>query len=681
MSVKDSLKRLLYPKSIAVIGGGDWCRAVIEQNRSLGFSGDIWVVHPTRSEVAGIRAEPSVDNLPAAPDAAFVGVNREATVDAVAQLREKGAGGAVCFASGFAESRQELTDGPALQDALLEAAGPMRLIGPNCYGLINYLEGAALWPDRQGGKGQQSGVAIITQSSNIALNLTMQRRGLPIAFVATVGNQAETGLSELGEALLADPRITALGLYIEGIDDLRSFERLGETARSCGKSIVVLKAGRSDLAKATSLTHTASLAGSDAGARALFARLGMGQVSSLSALVETLKILHVCGPLKSNAIASLSCSGGEASLMADAALAAGLAFPALNDRQMAGLKQALGPKVSLCNPLDYHTYIWGVEDALSAAYSAMLDPVHALGIVVLDYPREDRCDIDEWRLVETALNTARINTGQPVAVLSTLSDTMPEEAAARLMEMGIVPLAGMSEALEAVRVAADIGSSSANHAPSLVPGVVRNGPVLEEARAKAALAHHGLPLPASMEAASPEDAARAAAKLGFPVVLKVQGVAHKTEVGGVRLNLICEDDVRNAAQTMPGDRFLIEEMIADTVVELLVGVVRDPAHGYVLTLAAGGTLTELLSDRVSLLVPSARDDILSALSRLKVSRLLEGYRGAPGANKEAIVDAVMAVQGYVTKEHPVEVEINPLMCGPDKAVAADALIKTGEGHE
>ncbi len=681
METRDSLKRLLWPKSIAVIGGGSWCRDVIEQNRKLGFSGDIWAVHPTRSEFAGIRAVASVEDLPEAADAAFIGVNRTATVELVGKLRNKGVGGAVCFASGFREARTELTDGPQMQDALLQAAGPMRLIGPNCYGMINYLEGAALWPDRQGGKRQQSGVAIITQSSNIALNLTMQRRGLPIAFVATVGNQAQTGLSELGMALLTDPRITALGLYVEGIDDLRSFERLSETARSSGKAVVVLKTGRSELAKTATISHTASLAGSEAGARALFARLGIGQVSSLSAMLETLKILHVCGPLPSNAIASMSCSGGEACLMADAAQAAGLTFPALNERQKSALRKALGAKVALGNPLDYHTYVWGDEGGLSAAYSAMLDPVHALSIVVLDYPREDRCGIDEWRLVETALHSARLDSKQPVAVLSTFSDTMPEEAAARLIDLNIIPLAGLPEAMEAIRVAVDIGTASRGHAPSLLPSGKQNGPVLLEAQAKTALARHDLSLPGSAEADTPEEAAYAATALGFPVVLKAQGLAHKTETSGVALNLADKDAVRRAAENMKSTRFLIEEMVTDTVAELLVGVVRDPAHGYVLTLAAGGTLTELLTDRVSLLVPSGPDQVLSALSQLKISKLLEGYRGAPAANKKAIVEAIMAVQGFVTKEHPFEVEINPLMCGPDKAIAADALIKTGESHE
>ena len=166
----------------------------------MGFGGDIWPVHPTRDEVHGRRCFRSVAELPEAPDAAFIGVNRNLTIDIVRALAARGAGGAICYASGFREAE----DGAALEDALIEAAGDMPILGPNCYGVINYLDGALLWPDQHGGARVESGVAIVTQSSNIAINMTMQRRGLPIAYVATAGNQAQTGLSEIAHALLED---------------------------------------------------------------------------------------------------------------------------------------------------------------------------------------------------------------------------------------------------------------------------------------------------------------------------------------------------------------------------------------------------------------------------------------------------------------------------------------------
>ena len=200
------LTRLLAPRSIAVVGGGAWCANVLRQCRKIGFDGAVWAVHPTREMFEGYPVFASVDALPAAPDATFIGVNRAATLDVVESLGARGAGGAVCFASGFAEADAEMSDGRALQARLLEAAGDMPILGPNCYGLLNMLDGVALWPDHHGCQPVESGVAILAQSSNVAINMTMQRRGLPLAYVVTVGNAAQTDMAEIGIALLRRTR-------------------------------------------------------------------------------------------------------------------------------------------------------------------------------------------------------------------------------------------------------------------------------------------------------------------------------------------------------------------------------------------------------------------------------------------------------------------------------------------
>ncbi|NOX74650.1 MAG: acetate--CoA ligase family protein, partial [Alphaproteobacteria bacterium] len=239
------LTRLFQPKSIAVIGGGAWCVSVIEQCLKSGFTGAIWPVHPSKPEIAGLKAYRTLADLPAPPDASFIGVNRTVTISIVRDLATMSAGGAVCFASGFQEAEAEDDQAADLQAQLLEAAGDMPILGPNCYGFINYLDGAILWPDQHGGQPQDKGVAIITQSSNIAINLTMQTRALPLAYIITAGNQAQTGMAEIGMHVLADPRVTALGLHIEGFGDLRAFERLAQMAAKLGKPIIALKVGKS----------------------------------------------------------------------------------------------------------------------------------------------------------------------------------------------------------------------------------------------------------------------------------------------------------------------------------------------------------------------------------------------------------------------------------------------------
>jgi len=224
------LSRLLRPESIAVLGGS-WGRSVVEQCERMQYGGELWPVHPKLDEVHGRRCYRSIEELPGVPDAVFIGVNRHLTIELVQQLASMGAGGAVCFASGFSEAAAEDESGTDLQRQLITAAGNMPVIGPNCYGLINYLDGALLWPDQHGGKRVQRGVAIITQSSNIAINMTMQRRALPIAYVMTAGNQAKVSIADMAIALLDDDRVSAIGLHIEGFGDMEGLQKLAQKAR------------------------------------------------------------------------------------------------------------------------------------------------------------------------------------------------------------------------------------------------------------------------------------------------------------------------------------------------------------------------------------------------------------------------------------------------------------------
>ena len=676
------LERLLHPRSIAVIGGGIWGENLIRTARGFGFSGPIWPVHPGKPAIAGETAFPSISALPDTPDATFIAINRHAAIGATRELAALGAGGAVCFASGFLEARTEDGDSADLQVKLVEAANGMPLLGPNCYGYINALDGAALWPDQHGCTRCESGVAIITQSSNMALNITMQRRALPLAMVITAGNQAQIGLAEIGAAVLADPRITALGLHIEGVGNIRALEALAETAHSLGKPIIALKVGRSAQARIATVSHTASLAGSEAGATALLARLGIAQARNLPAFLEALKLLHVTGPLPSRRLVSLSCSGGEASLMADLAAPASVCFPPLGPSREAALRKALGPMVALANPLDYHTYIWGDAQAMAATFTAAAKADTALALVVADFPRADRCSAAAWNCVIEAATAARAATGTPFGLAASLPENMPEDVAETLMRAGIVPLGGLQEALEAAGIAADCAPSPPAP-PALLPRAPKNPRLLGEAEAKAALAGHGLPVPRGKSATNADELAQAATALRFPLVLKGAGLAHKTEAGAVALGLANIDELLAAAAAMEAETFLLEEMVSGVVAELLLGIVLDEAHGYVLTIGAGGLLGELIRDTQSLLLPTTAGEIEAALARLRICKLLEGYRGAPAADIGAICDAALALQSYVLANHGAvaEVEINPLLALPNGAVAADALIRQGEKNE
>ncbi|MEZ2131830.1 MULTISPECIES: acetate--CoA ligase family protein [unclassified Sinorhizobium] len=677
------LDRLIRPKSIAVFGGKE-ARRVIEQCDKMGYQGEIWPVHPKLDEVLGRRCYRSVAELPAAPDAAFVGVNRTLTIEIIRDLSGRGAGGAICYASGFREAITELADGGDLQDALIAAAGDMPIIGPNCYGLVNILDGALLWPDQHGAVCSERGIAILTQSSNIALNLSMQTRGLPLAYLMTAGNQAQTGLSALACAVLEDPRVTAVGLHIEGFGDLKALERLASRARQLRKPVVALKVGRSEAAQKATVSHTASLAGSDAVSAALLDRLGIGRVETLPELIETLKLLHVLGPLESFDISSMSCSGGEASLMADAAVGRRVNFRALKPEQFAPLRESLGEMVMLSNPLDYHTFVWGDLEGQTAAFTAMMRGGYALNLLILDFPRRDRCDGADWLTTVEAIKRAAGAAGAAAGIVATLGENMPEEMAQQLMRDRIVPFCGLDESLAAAETAAAIGAAWKRPAPQPLPDVIlKEGEslLLSEAEAKAELSAFGLRVPEGCTAATPEEAAKRAAEIGFPVALKGLGVAHKTEAGAVKLNLDTTDAVLAAARGMAEivSGYLVEKMVAKPVAELIIGAARDPVAGPVLTIGAGGIFVELLEDSAILILPATIEDIFAAISELKIKKLVDGYRGGPKGDLKALVQAVASAADYVASNASrlEELDINPLMVLPDGqgVVAADALIR------
>ncbi|MDG1351859.1 MAG: acetate--CoA ligase family protein [Sulfitobacter sp.] len=664
------LSRLLRPRSIAVIGGGAWCAQIIKQSRRMNFAGKIDVVHPRGEVIEGVQAVKDLAALENGSDAVFVGVNRHATIEVVRRLAEMGAGGAVCFASGFSEAAEEDAAGAGLQASLIEAAGNMPVLGPNCYGFINALDGALLWPDQHGCVAVEKGVAILTQSSNIAINLSMQRRGLPVAYVVACGNMAQTSQAQIALDLLDDPRVTAIGLHIEGFGDLEAWHALAQKARLKEVPLVALKVGRSDQAQKAAVSHTASLAGSDAGASALLARLGIGRVSDLPTFLETLKLLHMVGPLDAPTLSSISCSGGEASLAADTAVGSGLEFPALSADQRADLFSALGPMVALGNPLDYNTYVWRDTEKMAAAWLPMAAAHIGLTLIIVDYPHTDATD---WVCATQAALAVRARSGRPVAMVATLPELMPADVAAELMAGGVVPMSGLSEAIAAAAVAATLRKPE--EAMVLLPGHDREGILVDEGSAKAALAACGVAVPKGLTTDA-DGLEAAAATLEGRLVLKVTGLAHKSEAGGVRLGL-SSDEVLDAARQMPEGSYLIEEMVQGAVAELLVGVLRDPAHGFVLTIGAGGVLAELWQDTASLLVPAGPHAIEDALRSLRIWPLIEGYRGKAAADLGAIIAAIMGVQEYVIANAGTvsEVEINPLMCTPDAAIAVDALLR------
>jgi len=662
--MKSDLSRLLNPKSIALFGGS-WAENVIVQLQKSGYAGKIWPVHPKRETICGIPCFPQISDLPSPPDASFVGVNRELSIEIIYALSKMGAGGATCFASGFLESETEGTGGADLQARLIEAAGDMPILGPNCYGLLNYLDNVILWPDQHGGRACEKGVAIIGQSSNVLINMTMQKRGLPIAYTIAAGNQAQTQLSDIASYLLDDERVTAIGLYIEGFGDIRKLEAMATKAQKLGKPIVAIKTGKSEKSKLATLTHTASLAGGATASSALMERLGIVEVNAIAVFLETLKLLHVCGALEGNAISSMSCSGGEAGLIADMAEDTNIQLRDISPQSTKTLKNILGPIVTVANPLDYHTFIWGDEEKMAGVYSAVFQDNFNLNILIMDIPPQDRCDPSAWNSALTALKKAKANTNANVAMLATLPENLSETMSDNLLSHGIVPMHGMEEMILAIDASIKAGGMIAQDISpvALSKSQSEDFIVLNEAQSKTLLAKYGINFPQSKTANSTKEITAAAEELSFPLVLKGLGIAHKSEAGAVVLHLKNPNDVEEAAQKMDGiTGFLIEEMIPNPIAEVLIGITRDATGIMLLTIGSGGVITELLDDTASLIIPSTRADIKKAIDKLKLSKLLSGYRGKPKADMEALLDTIEAVQHYcLSTPNLIELDINPLM--------------------
>ena len=666
------LARLLAPTSIAVVGGRP-AELAIEQCLALGFEGEIWAVNPTRSELAGHATVPSVADLPGSPDAALVAVNRHETIEVVAALSAIGAGGAVCYASGFAEVGGA---GIQLQADLVAAAGSMPVLGPNCYGTVAATVGAALWPDQQGLRRCQRGVALVTQSGNIALNLTMQSRLMPISHVMTVGNQADVGIEECVEALVGDPSVSAIGLHVEALSDVARFEAACLRASAADIPVVVLKTGSSVLGARIAVSHTSSLVGDATAYRALFQRLGVRQVDSIPELLDTLAVLDRLGGIQGRRLVSMSCSGGEASVVADRAESMDIDFPAFDDAHGARIADTLSELVSVSNPLDYHTFIWGDPERLAATFTAVLDGPLDAAMLVLDFPSAGLDDAGWWPTLG-AFTEACSATGVPGVVVSSMAENLPPEVEAAADEAGLVAVRGIGEALKALEASAWWGGRRIR-LPLLVaepfdPGHLRT---LYEVEARGLLEAAGVAVPRGFVVPAGDAVSVCEALTGL-IVVKATGTAHKTEAGRVAVGLAgaAEVEAALAAMDLEGNAMvLVEEFVDDTVVELLVSVRREPPVGWLLTLGIGGTLVELLGDTASLLLPVDAGEVLAALRSLAGWPLIEGHRGNPPADLDALVAAIEGIAGVVDDHHDlVELECNPVLARPVGAITVDAL--------
>jgi len=681
----EDIRRLIAPRSIALIGATAWTDAVAAGNGAVGFRGTIFRVHPTKPSTSTTTFYRSVAELPEAPDAAFIAVPNHEAAGVAGALAKRGAGGFVCFTSGFSELGTDL--GRRLTADLVGQAGELPFFGPNCYGFVNFFDRAAMLPDQVVGAPVERGVAMICQSGTIALTLSFNERSVPIGYLFSVGNQTRLAVEDLIEILSDDPRVTAFGLYLEGVKDTERFARAADKARRAGKPIAVIKSGRTAAAARTAHSHTGALAGADGVFDAFCRQAGIARCDTLGTLCETLKLFHSGGALAGRKVLIMGASGGDMAMTADVARNLELDFAPVPQEHAAKLQELLTERVTVANPLDIHTYLWFDPPALGRVFStAMRSGYDAVGFM-LDFPPEGKADASSFDAAIDAYIEASRGAPSRVALIASLPETISERVRRHCLEGGIVPLQGQREALEALSAAGAVGT-----AWRAGPGVELRIPAprsdeaqilsLSEADGKSALAEFGVTVPRS-KLVSPAQAADCAETLGFPVVIKAVGghLEHKTEVGGVVLNVRGAADARAAADRLGAlsQTLLVEEMIADGVAEILVGLIVDPQFGQVLVVGSGGVLTELLADSVTLLPPFTRPSLESAFASLRLGKLLHGFRGKPAGDVPALIDTVLAVTRFAAANIDTlsEIDVNPIIVRPagKGAVAVDALIR------
>ena len=693
---RTNLTRLLKPQHIAFVGGTD-AEIAIGEARRIGYTGNLWPVNRQREQMAGLTCFASVDDLPQAPDAVFLAIPSAAAIEAVEKLRDLGAGGVVCYCAGFSESGEQ---GAVAEKALIQAAGNMALIGPNCYGLINYLDRVALWPFAHGGESPGSGCAIVTQSGMLSSDLTMSQRSVPLTHMISIGNQAVLSIEDLIDMLSGDERVNAIGLHIEGLKNIGQFSRAAIKAAQSGKPIVALKTGSSSIGQALTTSHTGSLSGEDSLYDALFERCGVIRVNSPAQLLETLKFVCVAGIPNGDRLVGFTCSGGGATMLADNAEPRGLDFPQYSAATAESLRVLLPSIATVSNPLDYTTPIWGQPEKTKPVFAQALADAPDATLLVQDYPAAGLDESRHFYLADAqAFAEVACRANVPAAVCSTLPENLDQRTRVELIAAGIAPMQGIVECMEAVAGACRWRAKSnqlnvqkpddlwvASPADTLL--------ALDEHKAKKWLHDAGFDIPPGLDCQG-GDLAKSAAQLGFPVALKMlhRKILHKTELGAVHLNLTSAEQVEQAAADMTrnvralqpealSNRFLLEAMQPEPLAELMCSVRGDPQFGYVLTLGSGGAFVELVADVASLLLPASKSEMLALVKKLKVCRVLEGYRGSPSADLDQIVSFLDSIAGWVydNRDTVIEIELNPVFVYQDRLCVVDALLHTTADH-
>ncbi|BCH28945.1 CoA-binding protein [Mesorhizobium sp. L-8-10] len=699
MTTSTSFETLFRPRSIAIVGASSNPLAIggqpIRYLREKSFDGDVFPINPRHAEIGGLKSYPSLAALPSAPDLVVVAVAAAMVPDIILEAGRLGVRFAIVFSSGFAETGPE---GEALQVKLESAAeeGGIRIVGPNCQGMMNIADGVRLgFGVPYGLDYEVGGTSLTSQSGAFGNSIVMglNGEGVGLRHYVSTGNEADVSTLDLIDAYLDDDGTTSVGAYVEGLRDGVRLRQIALKALRLRKPLVVWKVGNTDSGARAAASHTANLAGHAGLYFSAFRQFGIIDVDDIADMADCLKAFAAPELPASNRVLMVTLSGGAGIAMTDRTARYDLATPPLGDGLFGDLRKILPAFASVSNPLDVTAEAISGGEAFGeairlAGQSGAFDMV-AIGLAAIG-------GVAATRAVTAIADMAR-STGLPVTVSWTPIDEAARKGVDLLRDAGIAVyptparcIRGLGALWRFAEARKRLVQMSAVSSPALTQGGSTDLTTLNEAESKAILRAAGIEVPSEKLVRSADDAVAAAGTIGYPVVLKIvsRNLPHKSDIGGVRIGLGDAAAVRAAYEDIVAiparlDRsvefegVLVAPMLPGGV-EVIVGGMCDPALGPAVMFGAGGIHAEAFGDVAFRLAPLTRGDALAMIAETKVADLLAGFRGAPPADVEALVDLLLKVSTMLIDQRNsvCEVDMNPVFVRVqgEGADIADAVV-------
>ena len=689
------ISKLLRPRAVAVVGaseksgfGGDTCRNILENQADTSH---VYPVNPKKETVFGKKCYPTLADLPEEIDLVILCTSQKTIVDFLKQAKAKGAGAAVVYASGYSEVGT--AEGKAFEKELVDAAKALDMVvmGPNGAGYINFGDDIFSFAFIGDYKGKKGNIGFVSQSGQFCIDM-MKSAEMKYSFAISAGNSAMVQMEDYLNFLIDDSNTKVIALYLEGVKNPHKFEACLQKAMEKKKPVVILKAGRSPKGQATAASHTGSMAGSDKTYDAVFEKFGviraddMQDLRSTASLLATLRVLP-----KKPAFSAMCLSGGETAVSADTGFLHGIEYPDFSEVTLKKLNDMLPDFATPRNPLDMTAALCYDADAFASGITTVMsDPSIEMGLVGLTI--SDKVTVSNDIMFEGIRRAFEQIPDKPLAVMSFMEAARNKELVERFQNAGIPVLPTTKYGFRALQHLQDFISHDTikREARLAIPEAhSANTRALSEYESKKLLADNGVPVDLGYIAKTKAEVKEYAEKIGYPLVMKVESndILHKSDVGGVMLNIKSLEQAEeaydkilaNAVQHAPNAKIngILMQKMLKAGTEMIIGLNSDPQFGPMLLVGMGGVFVEVFKDAALYPVPLNHDEALHMLQSLKSFKLLNGYRGNPPADIEALTDMMVKISdfAYRKKDTLKELDMNPLFVYPkgEGVAIADAL--------